>query len=121
MVLIQDVLNSIEAFAPPALQEGYDNTGLQCGNSNREATGALLCLDITEEIIKEAIDRKCNLIIAHHPLIFSPLKRLTGGNYVEQLIISAIKHDIALYACHTNADNVLVGVNNKIAQKIGLV
>ena len=121
MALIQDILNNIEAFAPPALQESYDNAGLQCGNSKQEATGALFCLDITEGVIKEAIEKKCNLIIAHHPLIFSPLKRLTGANYVEQLIITAIKHDIVLYACHTNADNVLAGVNNKMAQKLGLV
>jgi len=121
MVLIQNIINSIEAFAPPALQEGYDNAGLQCGNSKLEATGALLCLDITHAVIEEAISRKCNLIIAHHPLIFSPLKKLTGSNYVEQLLITAIKHDIALYACHTNADNVLQGVNTKMAQKLGLV
>ena len=121
MVLIQDIINCIEAFAPPTLQESYDNSGLQCGNSRQEATSVLLCLDITHAIIEEAISKKCNLIIAHHPLIFSPLKRLTGSNYLEQLLITAIKHDIALYACHTNADNVLQGVNTKMAQKLGLV
>ncbi|HEX7412595.1 MAG TPA: Nif3-like dinuclear metal center hexameric protein [Bacteroidia bacterium] len=121
MILIQDILNCIEAFAPPALQESYDNSGLQCGNSKQEATGALLCLDITHQILEEAIQKKCNLIIAHHPLIFSPLKKITGTNYVEELLIKAIKQNIALYACHTNADNVSSGVNNKIAQKIGLI
>lgn len=121
MVLIQDILNAIEAFAPPAFQESYDNSGLQCGNSSQQATGALLCLDITHQVLEEAIQKKCNLIIAHHPLIFSPLKKITGTNYVEELLIKAIKHDIALYACHTNADNVQAGVNHKMAQKIGLI
>ncbi len=121
MILIKDVLNCIENFAPPTLQESYDNSGVQCGNINEAATGALLCLDITIGVIDEAIQKKCNLIIAHHPLIFSPLKKLTGANYVEQLIIKAIKNDITLYACHTNADNVSTGVNHKIAQKLGLL
>jgi dinuclear metal center YbgI/SA1388 family protein len=121
MILIQDILNSIEAFAPPALQETYDNSGLQCGDPKLEATGALLCLDITDAILEEAIEKKCNLIIAHHPLIFSPLKKLTGTNYVEALLIKAIKHDLVLYACHTNADNVAAGVNLKMAQKLGLI
>ena len=121
MILIKDVIACIENFAPPALQESYDNSGVQCGDVTVTATGALLCLDITNDVIKEAISKKCNLIIAHHPLIFSPLKKLTGANYVEQLIIKAIKNDITLYACHTNADNVLTGVNHKMAQKIGLI
>ena len=121
MILIKDVLNCIENFAPPALQESYDNTGLQCGDVNQTATGALLCLDITAAVLDEAMEKKCNLIIAHHPLVFSPLKKITGSNYVQQLLIKAIKNDIVLYACHTNADNVAAGVNNKMAQKIGLV
>ncbi|MEO8762416.1 MAG: Nif3-like dinuclear metal center hexameric protein [Bacteroidia bacterium] len=121
MILIKDVINCIENFAPPALQESYDNSGVQCGNINEAATGALLCLDITNGVIDEAIEKKCNLIIAHHPLIFSPLKKLTGANYVEQLLIKALKNDITLYACHTNADNVSTGVNHKIAQKLGLL
>jgi dinuclear metal center YbgI/SA1388 family protein len=121
MILIKDVISCIESFAPPALQESYDNSGLQCGDISKTATGALLCLDITHAVIEEAIEKKCNLIIAHHPLIFSPLKKLTGANYVEQLLIKAIKNDITLYACHTNADNVSTGVNNKIAQKLGLL
>src|ERR1700739_2167303 len=121
MTLIKEVLTHIENFAPLATQESYDNCGVQCGDANKPATGALLCLDITDAVINEAIDKKCNLIIAHHPLIFSPLKKLTGANYVEQLIIKAIKHDIVLYACHTNADNVAAGVNHKMAQKLGLI
>jgi len=120
-MLIKDVISVIENFAPPALQEGYDNSGMQCGDANQTAKGALLCLDVTEAALSEAARKKCNLIIAHHPLIFSPLKRLTGSNYVERILISAIKKNIAIYACHTNADNVRTGVNQKIAEKLGLV
>lgn len=120
-MLIKDILSVIEDFAPLALQEPYDNSGVQCGDVNEKAKGVLLCLDVTMEVLAEAQRKKCNLIIAHHPLIFSPLKRLTGTNYVEQIIISAIKKNICIYACHTNADNVRMGVNNKIAEKLGLV
>ncbi len=120
-MLIKEIISILESFAPPSLQESYDNSGMQCGDANEKAKGALLCLDVTPEVLKEAEKKKCNLIIAHHPLIFSPLKRLTGANYVEQIIISAIKKNIAIYACHTNADNVRMGVNHKIAGKLGLV
>lgn len=120
-MLIRDIISVIEDLAPPALQESYDNSGLQCGDADETARGALLCLDVTEEVLAEAQRKKCNLIIAHHPLIFSPLKRLTGSNFVERIIISAIKKNIAIYACHTNADNVRMGVNNKIAGKLGLI
>ncbi len=119
-MLIKDIISILESFAPPVLQESYDNSGVQCGDVNEKAKGALLCLDVTEEVIKEAQRKKCNLIIAHHPVIFSPLKRLTGENYVEQIIISAIKKNICIYACHTNIDNIQEGVNLKIAEKLGL-
>jgi dinuclear metal center YbgI/SA1388 family protein len=119
-MLIKDIISTIENFAPPALQESYDNSGVQCGDVNEIAKGALLCLDVTEEILAEAQRKKCNLIIAHHPLIFSPLKKITGSNYIERILISAIKKNICIYACHTNADNVRMGVNKKIADKIGL-
>jgi dinuclear metal center YbgI/SA1388 family protein len=120
-MLIKEIISVIEAFAPPSLQEGYDNSGMQCGNTELEAKGALLCLDVTEEVLAEASRKKCNLIIAHHPLIFSPLKRLTGANYIEKILIAAIKKDICIYACHTNIDNVQAGVNQKIAEKLGLI
>lgn len=120
-MLIKDIISIIEKFAPPALQESYDNSGVQCGDVNETATGAMLCLDVTLEVLAEAKRKKCNLIIAHHPLIFSPLKRLTGANYIEKIIIEAIKKNICIYACHTNADNVRMGVNNKIAEKLGLI
>ena len=94
---------------------------MQCGDVNEKARGALLCLDVTDDVLKEAIKKKCNLIIAHHPLIFSPIKKLTGANYIEKILITAIKKNICIYACHTNADNVHTGVNNKIAEKLGLI
>lgn len=119
-MLIEELLNVLEDFAPLAFQEDYDNCGLLTGSKKDEATGALLTLDCTEEIIEEAIERKCNLIIAHHPIIFSGLKKLTGANYIERTIIKAIQNNIAIYACHTNLDNVRLGVNKKIADKLGL-
>jgi dinuclear metal center YbgI/SA1388 family protein len=117
---IAEIINAIEAFAPTAYQEDYDNSGLLTGDRNAEATGALLTLDCTEQVIEEAVNMGCNLIIAHHPVIFSGLKKLTGTNYVERTIILAIKNNIAVYACHTNIDNVRDGVNKKIGDKIGL-
>src|ERR1700758_2286270 len=120
-MFIKDVISVIENFAPLSLQESYDNSGIQCGDINEKATGALLCLDVTQDVITEAIKKKCNLIIAHHPLIFSPLKKITGENYMEQILITAIKKNICIYACHTNADNVRMGVNNKMAEKLGLI
>lgn len=120
MLKIKDITNYLEEWAPPAYQESYDNSGLLCGNDQVELKGALISLDMTEEIVDEAIERGCNLLIAHHPIIFKGLKSLTGRNYVERTVIKAIKHDIALYAIHTNLDNIHTGVNRKIADKIGL-
>src|SRR5688572_7776784 len=120
MSLIKEVITALEQLAPPALQESYDNSGLLIGNAQSKVTGVLLCIDVTEEIINEAVKRKCNLVISHHPLIFSSLKRLTGKNYVERSIIKAVEKRIAVYAIHTNLDNVLHGVNQKIADKLGL-
>lgn len=118
---VKDVTNAIEAIAPLVYQESYDNCGIQVGDSNMEVTGTLLTLDVTEEVIDEAISRNCNLIIAHHPLIFSGLKKIMGRNYVERIVIKAIKNDITIYAAHTNLDNMLDGVNDKIAEKLGLI
>ena len=120
MPQIKDITRLLENLAPLAWQESYDNAGLQTGNPNAEATGALITLDCTPEIVDEAIVRNCNLIIAHHPVIFKPLKKLTGSNLVEQTIIKAIQNNIAIYASHTNLDSVIGGVNSKIAQKLGL-
>lgn len=117
---ISQITHEIELFAPCVYSENYDNVGLLVGNANEECTGVLLSLDCTEEVIDEAIASKCNLIVSHHPLIFSGLKKITGKNLVERCVIKAIKNNIALYACHTNIDNVIAGVNAKIAQKLQL-
>lgn len=117
---IQEITLSIENWAPLILQESYDNAGLICGNGFTEATGALVCLDITEQVIDEAVKHNINLIIAHHPIIFKGIKSLTGKNYVERTVIKAIKNDIALYAAHTNLDNIHQGVNKIIGDKLGI-
>ncbi|MDQ6890620.1 MAG: Nif3-like dinuclear metal center hexameric protein [Bacteroidota bacterium] len=117
---ISDVVDCLESFAPLSLQEDYDNAGLLIGNSQHVCTGILTTLDVTEELVNEALTKKCNLIVAHHPIIFKGLKRLNGTNYVERTVISAIKNDIAVYAMHTNLDNVIKGVNKKIAEKLNL-
>jgi dinuclear metal center YbgI/SA1388 family protein len=118
---IREVVQYLEQNAPLSYQESYDNSGFIVGNPNQEITGVLLTLDCIESIIEEAISKKCNLIVAHHPIIFGGLKKLIGKNYVERTVIKAIKNDIAIYAIHTNLDNVINGVNAKIAQKIGLI
>lgn len=115
MVTIKDVLRSLETLANPALQESYDNSGLIAGDREAECKGILVSLDVTEAIVQEAVDKKCNLIVTHHPIVFKGLKKLTGSNYVERTIINAIKNDVAIYAIHTNLDNVLHGVNGKVA------
>ncbi len=120
-MILKHIIQEIEKFAPPSYQESYDNCGLLTGNKELEVTGAILCLDCTEAVVEEAINKKCNLIIAHHPIIFSGLKKLNGKNYVERTVIKAIQNNIAIYACHTNLDNVKLGVNKKIADKLGLV
>jgi dinuclear metal center YbgI/SA1388 family protein len=120
MTKIKEITGLLEQLAPLSLQESYDNAGLQTGNPEEEVTGVLLTLDCTLAVIQEALAHNCNLIIAHHPVIFRPLKGLTGRNEVEQIIIQAIRHHIAIYACHTNLDNVLPGVNAKICEKLGL-
>ncbi len=117
---IAGIINLLETIAPPALQEAYDNAGLITGSPQWECSGAILALDATEEVIEEAINKKYNLVVAHHPIVFSGLKKITGKNYVERAIIKAIKNDIAIYAIHTNLDNVMHGVNGKIAALIGL-
>jgi dinuclear metal center YbgI/SA1388 family protein len=118
---IKDIISVLEAVAPPGLQESYDNAGLIVGDPGATVTGILFCLDSTEAIIREAVERGCNLVVAHHPIVFRGLKRLNGASYVERTVMEAIRRDIALYAIHTNLDNVhRQGVNEKIAQKIGL-
>ena len=117
---ISEILSFLETVAPRSLQESYDNAGLLVGNKEKDCSGILISLDVTEAIIEEAIQKNCNLIIAHHPIIFRGIKKLTGNNYVERTIILAIKNEVAIYAIHTNLDNVLHGVNKKIAEKLNL-
>jgi dinuclear metal center YbgI/SA1388 family protein len=118
---IKSILNHLESIAPPRLQESYDNAGLITGDPNWTCNGVLFCLDSTEAIVEEAISLGCNLIVAHHPIVFKGLRRFNGKNYVERTIIKAIKNDVAIYAIHTNLDNVYQhGVNAKIAEKLGL-
>jgi dinuclear metal center YbgI/SA1388 family protein len=118
---IQQVISYLEGIAPPALQESYDNAGLLTGQAGWQCTGVLCTLDATEEVILEAIDKRCNLVVAHHPIIFGGLKKINGKNYVEKTVITAIKNDIAIYAIHTNLDHVLEGVNGRMADKLGLI
>ena len=117
---IKEIVSALDRFAPLPLQDGFDNAGLQIGLTEAEATGALLCLDVTEAVLDEAIALGCNLVISHHPLIFKGYKSITGKDYVERCILKAIRNDMVLYAAHTNLDNAKGGVNNKIAEKIGL-
>ena len=117
---ISEIISHLEEIAPPAFQESYDNAGLLTGDASEECTGILVTLDSTEEVIREAIQKNCNLVVAHHPIIFRGLKKITGKNYVERTIITAIKNDVAIYAIHTNLDNVLAGVSGKMAEVLGL-
>lgn len=120
MVLAKDIIQVIERFAPPVYQESYDNSGLQVGDTQTPISGVLLALDFTEAVLEEAVSRGCNMIVAHHPIIFSGLKRLTGRTYVERIVQQAVKKDLVLYAAHTNLDNIRDGVNARIADRLGL-
>jgi dinuclear metal center YbgI/SA1388 family protein len=120
MAKIKEITNYLEYLAPLSLQESYDNAGLIIGDSSSEVATVLVTLDITEEVIDEAIEKKAQLIVAHHPIVFSGLKKITGKDFVERCIIKAIKNNIAIYAAHTNLDRVLGGVNSKICEKLKL-
>lgn len=118
---INDIIQVLEQLAPPSLQESYDNAGLITGSATWNCSGIICTLDATEAVILEAKEKGCNLVVAHHPIVFSGLKKLNGKNYVEKAVITAIKHDIAIYAIHTNLDNVKNGVNHIIADRLGLI
>jgi len=119
-MLIQNIIQHLESVAPVHYQETYDNAGLIVGDQSREISSALIALDVTEEVVEEAIAQDCGLIISHHPLIFKGLKRITGSNEVERCLIKAIQNNVAIYAAHTNLDSVTGGVNSKICEKLGL-
>jgi dinuclear metal center YbgI/SA1388 family protein len=117
---IKDLITAIEQRAPLSLQEAYDNSGMQTGDVNEPIRGVLICLDVTEAVIDEAIELGCNLIISHHPLIFRGIKSLTGANYIERSIVKACNHHLAIYASHTNLDNAPGGVSHRMAMQLGL-
>lgn len=117
---IKDVIDALERFAPLPLQEDWDNAGLQVGLTEAEVSGALLCLDVTEEVVDEAVEKGCNIIVSHHPLIFRKLRRITGSDYVQRSVFKAIKNDIAIISMHTNMDAAQGGVNHKMAEKLAL-
>ena len=117
---IKEITRFLEGIAPLNYQESYDNSGLIVGDEDMQVTSVLICLDSVEEVIEEAIENGCNLVIAHHPIIFSGLKKLNGKNHIERTIIKAIKNDIAIYAIHTNLDNIKGGVSSKIADLLDL-
>ncbi len=120
-MIIKDITTSIEEIAPLSYAEDFDNVGLLIGNYNTKVTGVLVTLDTLENIVDEAIEKNCNLIVSFHPIIFSGLKKLNGNNYVERVVLKAIKNDIAIYAIHTALDNSIVGVNAKICEVLGLI
>ena len=115
MLKVKDIAAAIEDFAPKGLQESYDNTGLQVGNPDMEVSAVLLCLDVTEEVLEEAIERHCNLIVTHHPLLFKGLKEVTGRTATERIVIRAIRENVAIYSAHTNLDSAWEGVSHEIA------
>jgi len=119
-ITLRNVLDAIEAKAPRKLQESYDNSGIQFGDPEMRVTKGLLCLDVVESIVDEAIEKKCDFIISHHPLLFGGIKSLSGKNYIERTLLKAIKANIAILSAHTNLDSIKSGVNGKLASKIGL-
>ena len=119
-MILKDIISRLEQYAPLAFQDGFDNSGLQVGDPSAEVGAALLCLDVTEAIVDEAIANKCDLIVSHHPLLFHPLKHVTPATYQERCVIKAVRHGISIYSAHTSLDNAPGGVNDKIAEIIGL-
>jgi dinuclear metal center YbgI/SA1388 family protein len=120
-VTVRDVTAYLETIAPLPLQESYDNAGLIVGDGAMPVTGILVCLDSTEAVIDEAVRHGCNLVVAHHPIVFSGLKKINGRNYVERTVMKALRHEVAIYATHTNLDNVSSGVNDRLCERLALV
>jgi len=118
---VAEIIETLEKISPTVYQESYDNCGLILGKPDWECSGILCTLDATEEVILEAKAKGCNLVVTHHPIIFGGLKKINGKNYVENAVITSIKNDIAVYAIHTNLDNLINGVNSKIADALGLI
>ena len=120
MIKVKDIAKAIEDFAPKELQESYDNTGLQVGDPEMNVSAVLLCLDVTEEIMAEARRRQCNMIVSHHPLLFSGLKQITGADPTQRIVAEAILHGIAIYSSHTNLDSAFEGVSYELAHMLGM-
>ena len=115
---LNTIIDILEEFAPLPLQEGYDNSGLQIGNPESDVNAALLCLDVTEEILDEAVERGCDLIISHHPLLFKGLKSITGATPSQRIVERAIREGIAIYSAHTNLDSATRGVSHEMARML---
>ena len=120
MPTVAEIASKLEAFAPPALAEDYDNVGILLGEAEREVSGVLLSLDITPEVLEEAVARSCNMVVSHHPIWFRSRKHLRGDDFVSSQLLTAVRNDLTLYACHTNLDNIHAGVNRAIVDRIGL-
>lgn len=120
ILTVSNITDVIESFAPLGLQESYDNAGLQVGNPDMPVSGILLCLDVTEQVLEEAKERKCNLIVSHHPLLFRKLRQITGATAAQRIVMRAIKEDIAIYSAHTNLDSTRQGVSFEIGHILGL-
>ena len=119
-MLLREIINSIESVAPQSAQEEWDNSGMQVGDTGRDIQSVLLTTDVTTEVVNEAIELGCQLIISHHPLLFHGLKQVCGQTPQARIVEMAIKHDTAIYSAHTNLDSVIGGINTTLAQKIGL-
>lgn len=120
MIPIKDITNYLEQWAPLCYQEDYDNSGLLLGDPHQAITGVLICLDVTEGVIAEAVKTGCNLLIAHHPLIFPAIKHITKSTQRGRCIMQAVQHDIAIYTMHTNLDNIAAGINGHMAKRLNL-
>ncbi|MCU0404887.1 MAG: Nif3-like dinuclear metal center hexameric protein, partial [Chitinophagaceae bacterium] len=120
MINVQSIIDFLFSYAPLSLQESYDNSGLICGDGQKNCTGIICCLDVTDAVLNEAINAGANLIISHHPLIFKPLRSITPSKNVDRLLIKAIKNDMSIFAIHTNYDNIIGGVNRAFALSLGL-
>ena len=119
-MLLREIINSIESVAPRSAQEKWDNSGMQVGDTGRDIQSVLLTTDVTSEVVDEAIEHDCQLIISHHPLLFRPLKQVCGQTPQARIVEQAIKHDIAIYSAHTSLDSVSGGINTRLADILGI-
>jgi dinuclear metal center YbgI/SA1388 family protein len=117
---LKDLCSYLDSAVPLSFQEGYDNSGLQVGLPDREISSAMITLDVTEEVIEEAVSEKCDIIISHHPLLFTGIKKLSGSTFTERILYKSVRHDIAIYSSHTNLDIFSNGVSRKMAGKLNL-